>query len=198
VATVTGTSEQITSNTTTAYTATNYNGDPTFSLINASSGQGESRWSVSNNLKTLLSVDSITGTSTTNLTTEGPWLDVRAYGATGLATAWTGTIAPSAKTLTTTAASDFVIGAGIDVIHAGAATALTTPSTPTVTPTNVTSASQCQYQIAALDGDGGETAASTITNAADCGDRGAATNNVITAYDLLQWDGIAGAARYAV
>lgn len=106
-----------------------------------------------------------------------PWFDITRYGgyaATGTPPSATGNITSGTATLTLTAAQDFANGQGIVVYGAGPAPTMTTPGTPTVTPTGILNgATTYNYKVVAEDRLGGLTAASgqgsTTTGAATIG-----------------------------
>lgn len=88
-----------------------------------------------------------------------PYFDIRAYGATTSGASTTGSINSGSATLTLASAQDFANGQGIVIYGAGAATALTTPSTPSVTPNLSNGATTWNYKVIAEDYKGGLTAA---------------------------------------
>lgn len=95
-----------------------------------------------------------------------PYFSLARYGGYGSLTnpppSTTGSINSSSTTLTLASAQDFASGQGIVVYKAGAATTLTTPGQPTVTPTYLLNGtSTYTYQVIAEDRQGGLTAAST-------------------------------------
>jgi len=95
-----------------------------------------------------------------------PYFSLARYGGYGSATnpapSTTGSINSASASLTLASAQDFANGQGIVVYKAGAATTLTTPGTPTVTPTYLLNGtSTYTYQVIAEDRQGGLTAAST-------------------------------------
>lgn len=120
-------------------------------------------------------------------------INVKAFGASGSTQTTTGDITAGSAVLTLAAAIDFKNGQGITVNHAGAACTLATPSAPTVTPTGTAGTTTYQYQIVALDGKGGCTAAS----AAGVTTTGNATLSA-TNYNALSWTAVSGATAYAV
>lgn len=73
----------------------------------------------------------------------------------------TGAITSGAPTLTLGAAKDFTNGQGIRVDHAGAATAVTTPTGLGVSPVGTVGTTSYLYQIAAFDAFGGVSAATS-------------------------------------
>jgi hypothetical protein len=92
-----------------------------------------------------------------------PHFDIRAFGGYISASppATTGSITGGSSTLAINAAGDYANGQGIVVYGAGAATALTTPGTPTVTPNLLNGATTWNYKVIAEDYKGGLTAASS-------------------------------------
>jgi hypothetical protein len=90
-----------------------------------------------------------------------PHFDIRAFGGYISASppATTGSITGGSSTLTINAAGDYANGQGIVVYGAGAATTLTTPGTPTVTPNLLNGATTWKYKVIAEDYKGGLTAA---------------------------------------
>jgi hypothetical protein len=128
-----------------------------------------------------------------------PWFSLARYGGYSSSTftppATTGTIAASSATLTLAAAQDFANGQGVVIYKAGvlpSVNLVTTPGTPTATPTNVLNGSTTYtYQVVAEDRQGGLTAAS----AAGSTTAGAATlgANTIT---LTQCARVSGVATY--
>jgi hypothetical protein len=102
-----------------------------------------------------------------DLETKGPnpYFSLALYGGYSSATATppstTGSISSSNTTLTLASAQDFANGQGIVIYKAGAATTLSTPGTPTVTPINLVNGSTTySYKAIAEDRAGGLTAAS--------------------------------------
>lgn len=105
-----------------------------------------------------------------------PWFDVTRFGGYSAVSppSTTGSISSGTAALTLAAAQDFANGQGIVVYGAGAAPAITTPGTPTVTPIGVLNgATTYNYKVVAEDRLGGLTAASaqgsTTTGAATLG-----------------------------
>jgi hypothetical protein len=95
-----------------------------------------------------------------------PYFSLARYGGYGGGTnpppSTTGTINSASTTLTLASAQDFANGQGIVVYKAGAATTLTTPGTPTITPTYLLNGTTTYtYQVIAEDRQGGLTASST-------------------------------------
>ena len=120
-------------------------------------------------------------------------INVKNYGASGSNTTTTGTIAAGSTALTLASAIDFADGQGISINHAGQACTLTAPAAPTVTPTGAAGTTTYQYQIVALDGNGGCTTAGTAGTTAT----GNATLDA-TNYNVVSWAAVSGAAGYAV
>lgn len=120
-------------------------------------------------------------------------VNVKKYGASGSAQTTTGTISAGSQTLTLTSAIDFKNGQGIAIAHAGAACTLPTPSAPTVTQTGATGSDTQQYQIVALDGLGGCSAASSPTVITTGYSSLSSTN-----YNTVSWNAVPGAVAYAV
>lgn len=120
-------------------------------------------------------------------------INVKAFGASGSTQTTTGDITAGSAELTLASAIDFENGQGITVNHAGAACTLATPGAPTVTPTGTAGTTEYQYQIVALDDNGGCTAAS----AAGVTTTGNATLDA-TNYNALSWTAVSGATAYAV
>lgn len=120
-------------------------------------------------------------------------INVKAFGASGSTQTTTGDITAGSAVLTLASAIDFKNGQGITVNHAGAACTLATPGAPTVTPTGTAGTTAYEYQIVALDGNGGCTAAS----AAGATSTGNATLDA-TNYNALSWTAVTDAVAYAV
>ena len=123
-----------------------------------------------------------------------PYFSLARYGGYGSSSnpppSTTGSISSASSTLTLASALDFANGQGIVVYKAGPATTLTTPGTPTVTPTYLLNgATTYTYQVIAEDRQGGLTAASasgqTTTGASTLG-----TNNIAFA-SCVRTNGVA-------
>ena len=96
-----------------------------------------------------------------------PWIDVQAYGAKPRPTtppATTATTFSGSPNVTLALARDFVNGDGLVIYTAGAATAQSTPSAPTVTAPVVQGSATYNYQIVGVDALGGLTAASSVAS----------------------------------
>ena len=96
-----------------------------------------------------------------------PYFSLARFGGYGSATnpppSTTGSINSGSTTLTLASAQDFANGQGIVIYKAGAATTLTTPATPTVTPTYLLNGTATYtYQAVAEDRQGGLTAAGPV------------------------------------
>jgi hypothetical protein len=128
-----------------------------------------------------------------DIVTQGPKIDVRAFGATGSAQGTTATCTAGSYNVTLANAIDFRNGDGIHLYHCGSAVTLASPTAPAATVVGTPGATTHAYQIAALTDNGGETAASpamTITTAN-------ASMNFANAV-LVSWNAVAGARAYAV
>lgn len=120
-------------------------------------------------------------------------INVKNYGASGSGQTTTGTINSGSNQLTLSSAIDFVNGQGIIINHAGATCTLSTPTAPTITATGTIGTTAYQYQIVAMDANGGFTAASTVTSITN----GNATLS-ITNYNAISWSTVTNASAYAV
>lgn len=122
------------------------------------------------------------------------WLDVIAdYNASGSIQSTTGNINASSNILTLSSAIDFKNGQGIAIAGAGASCSLTTPNAPTVNPQGTTGTTTYQYQVVAMDGKGGYTAASPVTTITNGNATLSSTN-----YNNIQWTPVTGAVAYIV
>ncbi len=109
-----------------------------------------------------------------------------------------GSMAAGSSTLSLAASGDFANGQSIVVVGAGLNNVLTAPLTPSVTVMNSNNSQTCQYAVAALDSNLGETAASAPTNPVNCGGVGNSTNNVITTFNTLSWNPVTSAQGYVI
>jgi hypothetical protein len=117
----------------------------------------------------------------------------RDFNASGSTLTATGSINAGSNILTLTSNPDFKVGQGISVRKAGQTCSLATPSAPTVTPMGTTGSTTYQYQIVALDGLGGYTAASPVTTITNGNATLSSTN-----YNAISWPAVPGAVGYAV
>jgi len=121
-------------------------------------------------------------------------LDVkRDFGASGSSQSTTGSISAGSNVLTLTNAIDFQGGQGISIANAGPLPTISAPGAPTVTATGTTGTTTWAYAVAALDGKGGETAASPVTTITNGNATLSSTN-----YNAISWTAVSGAAGYAV
>jgi parallel beta-helix repeat protein len=118
---------------------------------------------------------------------------VKEYGASGSAETTTGTTVAGGTSLSLAAALDFENGQGITIHHAGAACTLSIPSAPTVTQNGTTGSTEYYYKVAALDGNGGCSAASDGTTITDGNETLGSTN-----YVTVSWTAVTDAAAYGV
>ena len=120
---------------------------------------------------------------------------VRAYNVSGSNLATIGTLAIHSNALTVANVLDFSVGQGVRVNHAGTAFALNAPSGGTVTPTGTTGSTAYQYEVAALDANGGVGAVASSFQTAVGNATLSATN-----YNALTWTASTGTtpAGYAV
>jgi hypothetical protein len=85
------------------------------------------------------------------------------FGASGSSQTTTGSINAGSNVLTLTSALDFQNNQQVAIPGAGTPCSLATPSAPTVTPMGTTGTATYQYQIAALDANGGVSPVSQVT-----------------------------------
>lgn len=124
----------------------------------------------------------------------------RDFGASGSSQTTTGTITAGSNVLVLANALDFENGQGIAIVNAGTGpyeagttTALASPAAPTVTVEGTAGTTDYSYAIAALDGNGGETAASAAT-AITTGNATLSSSD----YNALSWTAVTGASGYAI
>jgi hypothetical protein len=113
--------------------------------------------------------------------------------ASGSSQSTTGSITSGSNALTVASAIDFQNGQGISIANAGPLPTISAPSAPTVTATGTTGSTSWAYAVAALDGKGGETAASPVTTITNGNATLSSTN-----YNAISWTAVTGAAGYAV
>ena len=92
-----------------------------------------------------------------------PWVDATTYGVRALTNPFntiTVTTTGSSATVNTTGVSDFQVNDGIVIPAAGAATAQSTPSAPTILPVGAVNSSSISYECVGVDAHWGLTAAS--------------------------------------
>ena len=118
---------------------------------------------------------------------------VRDFNASGSSQSTTGSISAGSTTLTLASAIDFQNGQGINIANAGPLPTISAPGAPTVTATGTTGSTSWAYAVAALDGKGGETAASSVTTITNGNATLSSTN-----YNAISWTAVSGAAGYAV
>ena len=118
-----------------------------------------------------------------------------AFHVSGSNLATTGSISANSGTLTAASARDFVVGQGIRVNHAGPAFTLNAPTGGTATPTGTVGSTTYQYKIAALDPNGGVSAAAGSFQTTTGNATLSATN-----FNYLTWTASSGTAPagYAV
>lgn len=116
----------------------------------------------------------------------------RDFGASGSHQSTTGTIAAGSVLLNLTSAIDFENGQGVSIANAGPLPTITAPLAPDITVTGTAGTSNYSYSVAALDGKGGETAASAST-IITTGNATLSSPN----YNALSVTAVAGATGYA-
>lgn len=119
--------------------------------------------------------------------------NVKDYGASGSTRQTTGNIAAGSAQLVVQGLTDFLVGHGISVANAGPLPSISAPAAPTVTPTGATGSTAYAYAVAALDGDGGETAASPVASISN----GVASLSA-SDYNAVSWSAVTDAVAYAV
>jgi hypothetical protein len=90
-------------------------------------------------------------------------INVKDFGASGSTQTTTGSIISGQNVLTLQSALDFENGQGISIHHAGPIPSIVTPSAPTVTVSGNTGSTTYQYQVAAVNKNGGVSIASAVT-----------------------------------
>jgi hypothetical protein len=122
------------------------------------------------------------------------WVDVVAdYNASGSTQTTTGSVNVGSNKLTLTSSSDFKNGQGVSVSGAGAMCSLAIPSAPTVTVQGTAGTTTYSYQVVAMDGKGGHTAASSVTTITTGNATLSSTN-----YNTVLWSSVSGAVAYVV
>lgn len=134
-------------------------------------------------------------TAVTTATNSGSNITPQNYNASGSGASTTGTISASSSSLSLASAQDFANNQGIRINHAGAAFAISQPSSLTVTPTGATGATARAYTVASLDAAGGVGRSIANTTIANSNATLTTTN-----YNHLAWNAPGGTAPsfYAV
>jgi hypothetical protein len=118
---------------------------------------------------------------------------IESYKASGSLKSTTGTMTQGSPILTLASPIDFENGQGIAVNKAGALCTLAAPASPTVTNAGTAGTTAYQYQIVAIDKNGGMSAAGTVGVTA--------TGNAVLSdvdYNALSWAAVTGAAAYGI
>ena len=90
-------------------------------------------------------------------------INVKTFGASGSDGTTNGSICAGSKTLIISSPIDFENGEGVDIADAGSPPTVSAPTSITATPTGAAGSTTYTYAVAALDGNGGITAAVTAT-----------------------------------
>lgn len=117
----------------------------------------------------------------------------RDFGASGSNQTTAGTILSGSDILTLANELDFQNGQGISIANAGPLPTISALSAPIVAVTGTAGTTDYAYAVAALDGNGGETAASPSTEIT--------TGNAVlstTNFNAISWTAVSGASCYAV
>ncbi|MFM0432408.1 hypothetical protein PQQ75_25580 [Paraburkholderia aspalathi] len=120
-------------------------------------------------------------------------VNARACGAVGTNTTVSASGGSGSGALTLSSTGDFANGQAIAIYMGGAAPTIGVPSGLTVTPTGTAGSTTYGYQIVALDGSGGCTAAGTVVSTTTGNAALSATN-----YNALAWSADTGAVEYAI